>query len=219
MKLLLTSAGVKNKSIARALIELVGKPAHETSIAFIPTAANVEEGSKDWLITDLNNLIQEGYKSVDIVDISALPKEMWEPRLKAADILFFGGGNSFHLMHWLKKSGLADMLPELLTTRVYAGISAGSMVASKDLSLSQSQRLYYEDLDRTEDMSGLGFVDFYLRPHLNSPYFTKIRKEYLEELAQEISEVIYALDDNSALKVVAGKVEIVSEGECLVFNN
>jgi len=218
MKLLLTSSGVKNKSIAKALAELVEKPVKDSSIAFIPTAANVEAGSKDWLITDLHNLVQEGYKSVDIVDISALSKEQWEPRIKEANILFFGGGNSFHLMYWLNKSGLAKMLPGLLKTRVYVGISAGSMVTSKDLSLSQSQRLYYEDLDRTEDMAGMDFIDFYVRPHLNSPYFKKIRKEYLEELAKEIPETIYALDDDSALKVVDGKVEVISEGEYLVFN-
>jgi dipeptidase E len=218
MKLLLTSGGVKNKSIAQALAELVGKPVHEASIAFIPTAANVERGSKDWLIADLHNLVQEGYKSMDIVDISALPQEIWKPRLEAADVLFFGGGNSFHLMYWLNKSGLAKFLPKLLKTKVYAGISAGSMVTSKDLSLSQSQRLYYEDLEKTEDMAGLGFVDFYIRPHLNSPHFPKIKKEYLEELAKEIPDIIYALDDNSALKIVDGKEEVISEGEYLVFN-
>jgi dipeptidase E len=219
MKLLLTSSGISNKSIAKALAEMVGKPVKEAAIAFVPTAANVEVGSKDWLIKDLHNLVEAGYKSVDIVDISALEQKVWLPRLEAADVLFFGGGNSFHLMYWLNKSGLAKLLPDLLKTRVYAGISAGSMVTSKNMSLSQSQQLYYEDLDRTEDMPGLNFVDFFVRPHLNSPYFTKIKKPFLEELAKEIPETIYALDDNSALQVIDGKTQVISEGEYIIFNN
>ncbi len=219
MKLLLTSAGLTNESISRTLLDLAEKPANDLSVVFIPTASNVEMGDKSWLIDDLWNLQKQGFNSLDIVDISALAQEIWQPRVEAADVLVVGGGNSFHLMHWLNVSGLSKLLPELLKTRTYVGISAGSMVMSKDLSLSHSQRLYDEDLERTEDMVGLGFVDFFTRPHLNSPHFTKIKKEYLEELAQEIPEVIYALDDDSALKVVDGKVEVVSEGECLVFNN
>lgn len=218
MKLLLTSGGLTNQAIAKTLLDLAAKPAAELSVVFIPTAANVETGDKSWLIDDLRNLQKQAFKSIDIVDVSALPQEIWQPRIEASDILLFSGGNSFHLMYWLNKSGLAKLLPELLKTRVYVGISAGSMVTSKDLSLSQSQRLYYEDLDRREEMAGLGFINFFFRPHLNSPYFTKIRKEYLEELAKEIPETIYALDDNSALKIVDGKVEVISEGEWLIFN-
>ena len=37
VKLLLTSAGIKNKSIETALIELLGKPIAESRALFIPT--------------------------------------------------------------------------------------------------------------------------------------------------------------------------------------
>src|SRR3989304_1693563 len=187
MKLLLTSNGLVNKSIANALLDLVGKPFNKTNLAFIPTAANVEAGDKWWLI----------------VDISALPKNLWEPRLETADILLFGGGNVFHLMYWLDKSGLARLLPNLLKKRVYVGISAGSMVCGKRILLSQSKKLYYEDRKTSyKDESGLGFVDFQIRPHLGNQYFPKVRVEFLEKLAKEIPEPIYALDDESAIKVI-----------------
>ena len=130
--MLLTSAGIKNDSIAKALEELVGKTANGVRIAFIPTAANVEEGDKGWLIEDYRNLKKREYE-VDIVDISALPREMWEPRLKQANVILVGGGDTFYLMHWLRKVGLDKLLPELLKTRVYVGISAGSMVVSKSI--------------------------------------------------------------------------------------
>lgn len=107
MKLLLSSAGLSNPSISKALEDLLGKPSKGVKLAFIPTAANVEPGDKSWMIDDLNNFRKAGFE-VDIVDISALPKEDWLPRLSEAEVLFLGGGNTFHLMHWVKLAGLKE---------------------------------------------------------------------------------------------------------------
>jgi len=218
MKLLLTSAGISNKSIADALLELSGKATKEIRLAFVPTAANVEEGDKGWLIDDLGNCKKQGYASVDIVDFSAISRDMWEKRLREANVLLFGGGNTFHLMYYLEKSGLKDLLPELLKDRVYVGISAGSMVATKNLSISQAKKLYYDDVEKNESDIAMGFVDFLVRPHLNSPHFPKVTDEYLTELAKEIPDTVYALDDNSAVKVVDEKVEVISEGKWKKYN-
>ena len=217
MKFLLTSSGLTNQSITNALLELVGKKAQNIAVAFIPTAANVEKGDKGWLISDLYNLKKEKFKCIDIVDISALPQAIWEPRLKAADVLFFSGGNTFHLMYWLKKSGLADILPRLLKTRVYMGISAGSMVTTKNLALSQSRKLYYEKLSGRHSEEGLGFFNFHFRPHLNSSSFPKVRRKFLEKTARKFKDPIYALDDQSALKIQNDKIEVVSEGRYLIL--
>ncbi len=217
MKLLLTSSGLTNKSISDALLDLVGKKAEEISLVFIPTAANIEKGDKSWLENDLVNIKKQNFKSVDIVDISAVDESVWRPKFEKADVLFFGGGNTYYLMEWINKSGLAKILPELLKTKVYVGLSAGSMVTNKDLSLKISQIVYEEDLDK-EEMAGLNFVDFYFLPHLNSPYYPKLREKNIKEIAKDIPGVIYALDDNSALKIIDGKVEIISEGEYLVLN-
>ncbi len=216
MKFLLTSNGLSNQSIANALFELVGKPAGETKIAFIPTAMNVGRGDKGWFIDDLHNIQKQGCAEVDIVDISALPKEIWQPRLENADVLFFSGGNTSHLMRWIKESGLEDILPELLQTRVWAGISAGSMVTNPTLALSsKDKKLYYEESFGYKSEEALHFVDIYVRPHLNSKDFPHVRKEYLESIAQEVGKPIYALDDESALKITGDQIEVVTEGEYL----
>lgn len=218
MKLLLTSGGITNKSIANALFDLVGKKPEDISLVFIPTASNVEKGSKDWLIDDLINLKKLNLKSIEIADISAIDKKLWLPRMEEADVLFFEGGNSYHLMEWLNKSGLTEILSDLLKTRIYVGLSAGSMVTGRDLTLKQSQILYGEDWERKEDMAGLGFVDFYFLPHLNSPHFNLQVEGNIREAVKDISGKVYAMDDNSALKVVDGKIEVVSEGKYLIFN-
>jgi len=217
MKLLLTSGGITNPSIANALFELVGKKPEDTSVVFIPTASNYEKGDKGWLINDLIDIKKQNFKQIDIADISALSKDVWLPRLEEADVLFFEGGDTYYLMEWLNKSGLKNLLPELLKTKVYVGVSAGSMVTNKDLALKLNQIVYESDLDKTEEMAGLNYVDFYFLPHLNSQYFPKLRKDNIAEVVKGMSEKIYALDDQSALKVVNGDIKIISEGEYFIF--
>ena len=220
MKLLLTSAGITNKSIEKALLDLTKESFDNLKLAFIPTAANVEKGDKSWLIQDLINCKNLGFNFIDIVDISSVPRDVWEPRLQKADVLVFGGGNTFHLMYWVKKSGLKEILTELLSDKIYLGISAGSIIASHKISVSNSERLYSEEIEEhKKDTEALGLIDFHVRPHFNSPHFPNLKKEILQETAKELKEPIYAIDDQTAIKIVNGKKEIVGEGEYLKLTN
>lgn len=187
-------------------------------LAFIPTAANVVKEDKSWLINDLINCKNLGFAFIDIVDISAVPRDVWETRLNCTDVLLFGGGNTHHLMYWIKKSGLKDILPKMLTNKVYVGISAGSIVTGPTLSVSSSVRLYSLEIGEYKDERALGFVNFHTRPHLNAPKFPKLRKELLEEMAKELKEPMFAIDDQTAIKVTDTSIEVVSEGEYLKFN-
>jgi dipeptidase E len=226
MKLLLTSGGITNKTIASSLRKLLGKPFNKSKLVFIPTAANISPGDKDWLINDLNNCRELGFKEIDILNIDATPQEkIWRPCIESADVMLFGGGNTFYLLRWLKKSGLAKALPKLLKTKVYAGISAGSIAAAPNLSLSSGRnydlfKIYYEDEAKESPAvtKGLGLVDFHIRPHFNSPHFPHARAAYISEIAKKTKEAIYAIDDNSAVEVVDGKIKVTSEGKYLTFN-
>lgn len=219
MKILLTSGGISNDSIKKSFFNLVGKKPEDISLAFIPTASNIEQGDKkDWFIKDLIILKDLNLKSISIVDISAIERKIWENQLREADVLFFEGGNTFHLMEWVNKSGLKDLLRELLETKIYIGVSAGSMILSPDLLLNASQKLYEEDLERTENMNGVKIVDFYILPHYNNSHFSKITKENVLEATKDINGKIYALDDNSAIEVFDDNTKIISEGEFLEIN-
>lgn len=212
VKLLLTSEGITNQSITNALLELLGKPFHKSRAVHVPTAANGEPGDKSWVETQINGLRGLGFLSVDVVDISNKPKDGWLPAFQRADLISFGGGSTKYLLEWLGKSGVTKELPGLLKTRVYMGISAGSMVAAKTISLTHENLFYYDKTHHLGETKGLGFIDFEIRPHLNDPYFTKVRLEYLEKLAVENSTQFYAIDDNTAIKVVDCEVTVVSEG-------
>ncbi len=218
MKLLLTSSGNTNKSIENSLLELLGKPFNEANIIFIPTAANVEEDITGWLNVDIENFRRLGFKEFGIVDISKGKKDEWLPKFENADILVFGGGNEKYLLEQIRKTGIEDFLKKFVETGVYVGISAGSMSTAKSLSLNDSGKLYYEDFNHGDKMNGLGFVDFEIRPHLNSSYFPQVRVEILADLAPKVDHPIYAIDDNTAVKVVDDKIDVVSEGEWKRFN-
>lgn len=201
------------------LFRLAGKQAKELSVAFIPTAANGEAEDKTWLVNDFVAFKNLQPKLFDIVDIAALPRDLWQPRLEAADILVFGGGHTSYLMQQIRQSGLAEVLPKLLESRVYVGISAGSMVTAPALLPPGIQLLYYPDeTGNFHEEHGLGFVDFNVRPHLNSPDFPKVRDENLQQLAKQVSEVMYAIDDQTAISVADGNIKIISGGEYKIYN-
>ena len=219
MKLLLTSAGITNKTIAQALLDLAGKPAEEINIAFIPTAANANRDNKTYFIRNLNQLMQQNYKMIDLVDISALPKWNWLSRLEAADVWVVSGGDSNHIMRWVEESGLKELLPELLKTKIWAGISAGSVITAPTLALGSPEKAKaYKEKFGYVAQEGLKLVDFYFRPHLNGPNSLHSTTEALTEIAKKIPQTIYGFDDQMAIKIVDGKMDIIGEGKYLVFN-
>ena len=136
MKLLLTSGGVKNASIRGALVELLGKPIADSSALCIPTAAYahpmVGPGAGPWrFISGKSELpmVDLGWKSVGVLELTALPsidEDLWVPLVRETDVLLVGGGDALYLCHWMRESGLADLIPTLSKT-VWVGLSAGSM--------------------------------------------------------------------------------------------
>ncbi|TYP86407.1 Type 1 glutamine amidotransferase-like domain-containing protein [Blastococcus xanthinilyticus] len=206
MRLLLTSAGLCHPSLVEAAAELAGRPLSGLRAAVVPTAANVVDGDKGWLIADYVNLQRAGFAAVDIVDVSALEGEVWRPRLEAADVLVLTGGDTTHLLRELRRSGLADRLPGLLASRLLIGISAGSMVLGPDLALSAS------DKPRPEDCVGLGLVDLLVLPHLGSPYFPNASEEALRAAARDLAHPVFGLADGTAVAVDGDRVTVVGEG-------
>ena len=137
MRFLLTSAGIKNASIRGALIDLLGKPTAESSALCIPTAMYghpmVGPGERSWQFISGrsdNPMCELGWKSLGVLELTALPsidEDRWVPLVRETDVLLVAGGDALYLSHWMRQSGLADLLPSLRET-VWVGFSAGSMV-------------------------------------------------------------------------------------------
>jgi dipeptidase E len=219
MKLLLTSAGISNASIHNALVELLGKPIAEASALFVPTAIyalpNGPEIAQKVICGSLGDpFCQLGWQSLGLLELTALPsikKDLWVPLLQQTDALLVGGGDCQYLCHWMRQSGLAELLPSLLHKTVYVGLSAGSMI------MTRFGTTYARHAVPPESDKSLGLVDFALHPHLDYESFPENSMANLEKLAATIAVPSYAIDDQTAIKVVDSNVEVVSEGHWQLF--
>jgi dipeptidase E len=215
MKLLLTSAGIKNASINDALVDLLGKPIAESSALCIPTSSYGMPGGAGpaWnFITGREPrtpMCELGWKSLGVLELTALPsidEEQWVPMVRKTDALLVNGGDPMYLSYWMQQSGLADLLPSLRDT-VYVGLSAGSMVMAPNIG---------EDFVRwrppTGDDKTLGLVDFAMFPHLDNEALPDNSMAGAEKWAAGMAMPAYAIDDETAIKVTDGTIEVVSEG-------
>ena len=214
MKLLLTSAGISNESIHDALVELLGKPVAEASALFVPTAIYGIRNGPDIIRRVIRGSLGDpfcelGWKSLGILELTALPsikRELWIPMLEETDALLVGGGDCQYLCYWMRKSGLADLLPTMLRKTVYVGLSAGSMI------MTRYGTTYGNHTLPAESDKSLGLIDIALHPHLDHEWFPENSLSNLEQLAATIPEPSYLIDDQTAIKVSDGTIEVVSEG-------
>ncbi len=222
MKLLLTSAGIRNPSIRAALDRLLPKPVEECDALLITTASyghpmagpfrawSFVSGDGD-TITPMTNL---GWKSLGLLEVTALASlgtEAWLPWVEKTDIFLVNGGDSLYLAHHMRESGLAELLPSL--DAVWCGLSGGSMVMTPRIG---------EDFKRWEPPGGgdraLGIVDFSIAPHTDHPDMPGNSMAEMERWATTIDNPTYAIDDETAIVWVDGEVEVVSEGNWRKFD-
>ena len=220
MKLLLTSAGIKNTSIHDALVDLLGKPIAESRALCIPTATYGHPmggpGSAWRFITGraTTPMCELGWKSLGVLELTALPSidaEQWVPLVRETDALLVNGGDVLYLCRWMRESGLADLLPSLRET-VYVGVSAGSMVTAPIFGETYDDPNTPFVIDK-----GLGLVDFALLPHLDHQDHPESSTANAERMAAEVPVPMYAIDDQTAIKVIDDTVEVISDGHWKLF--
>ena len=222
MKLLLTSAGVKNASIQRALLELLGRPIAECSALCIPTALyGHPQGSPGgaWrFITGKSPtpMCELGWKSVGVLELTALPtidKARWVRWVEEADVLLVNGGDALYLCHWMRQSGLAQLLHGM-PDKVWVGLSAGSMAMAPRV----GEAFVETRPSITGDDRGLGVVGFSIFPHLDHPELPENTMAAAQAWAAGLDCPSYAIDDQTGIRVVDGVVRVVSEGHWRFFD-
>lgn len=214
MKMLLTDAGVQNESIRSALLEMLGKPFEECNALAIPTSlyghpkAGPRMAFKFFTSTSGNVMLELGWKTMGVLELTALPslqREIWVPLVEEADVLLVSGGDCGYLAYWMRESGLADMLPNL--NAVLVGLSAGSLVMTP-----RTGRNFINWPEPRANDEMLGFVDFAIFPHLNSPQLTEHTLAHAERWFETMDIPAYVTDEQTAIKIVDGNVDVVSEG-------
>jgi dipeptidase E len=221
MKLLLTSAGIKNPSIHNALIDLLGKPIAECNALCIPTAGyghpQINPGGAWRFISGREPecpMCELGWKSLGVLELTALPsidQERWKTWVRETDVLLVNGGDALYLCHWMRQSGLADLLSSL-HDMVWVGLSAGSMVMTPRIG-----KYFVEWQPPAGSDSTLGVVDFSIFPHVDHVMLPGNTMADAERWAASLGNPAYAIDDETAIKVAGGNVEVVSEGHWKMF--
>jgi dipeptidase E len=217
MKLLLTSAGIKNVSIRNALLDMLGKPIAESNALCIPTALyGHPHGSPAgaWRFISGREpecpMCELGWKSLGVLELTALPsipRNRWETWVRQADVFLVSGGDAAYLCHWMRQSGFVDLLPSL-TNHVWVGLSAGSMVMTPRV----GETFVESKPSITGDDVTLGIVDFSIFPHLDHPRLPKNTLAHAQQWAASVGGPAYAIDDETAIQVIDGTVKVVSEG-------
>ena len=218
MKLLLTSGGVTNASILGALVDLLDKPIADCHALCIPTAQWGHpmcgpQSARGFVAADHDwrHMTGLGWASLGLLELTALPSigpERWAPWVQAADVLLVDGGDATYLCHWMRASGLADLLPSMPET-VWVGVSAGSMVMTPRIGMS------FVEWPSAPDDRTLGVVGFSIFPHLDR--FPTNTLADAERWAADIEVPAYAIDEQTAIKVVDDSAEVVSEGYWRLF--
>jgi dipeptidase E len=221
MRLLLTSAGIRNASIHDALLDLLGKPISECSALCITTAiyGHPHAGPvQAWRFVAGQEpacpMVELGWRSMGLLELTALPsvpEEQWVPLVRETDVLLVNGGDALYLAHWMRESGLADLLPSLDT--VWAGLSGGSMVMSPSIG-----EHFVEWKPPAGGDRALGLVEFSIFPHLDHAEMPWNSMARAEEWAAGMPGPAYAIDDETAIKVVDDAVEVVSGGHWKLFD-
>ncbi|GHO58495.1 Type 1 glutamine amidotransferase-like domain-containing protein [Ktedonobacter robiniae] len=223
MKFLLTSGGITNTSIHDALVDLLGKPIAESSALYIPTALYANPNGPSMAARlirgetntapfpdEFTSLCELGWKSLGVLELTALSsidEERWLPLVQETDTLLVEGGDPLYLCYWMRQSGLANLLPKL-PEAVYVGVSAGSMVMAPSIGEYFVGWKPPTDGDRT-----LGLVDFAMFPHLDNPSLLPGNSlANAEKWAAGMPVPSYLMDDQTAIQVVDGVVNVISEG-------
>ena len=155
-----------------------------------------------------------GWKSLGVLELTALPsidEEHWVPIVRETDVLLVNGGDPLYLCYWMRQSGLAQLLPSLRET-VYVGLSGGSIVMAPNIGKDFVHWKPPTGGDRT-----LGLIGFSMFPHLDHEDMPEHSLAHAERWAARMPVPAYAIDDETAIKVTNGNVEVVSEGHWKLF--
>ena len=137
--------------------------------------------------------------------------------LLSSDVVYLSGGNTFHYLMHLRRSGLFSVLREFANRGgVLAGLSAGAILATPNIGLAA-----YPPFDRDENEVGLpesrwgalDLVDFEFFPHFRR---SRRYREALLSYSGQSRYPLYACSDGSGIVVEGDR--FTAHGDVWLFD-
>lgn len=169
--------------------------AKSSSCLFIMTAAEVESGDKEWLDNDRLGLSNTGLR-VEDYSITGKSRVQIAEKIRQFDVIHVNGGNSFYLLHQMRRCGFKEILNEFVPSKkIYIGSSAGAIVAGPDIEPARKIEDTYKAPELTSTLA-LGLVDVCVLPHWGSDIFKELYMQHpLEHIYQKGYRLILLNDD------------------------
>ena len=140
------------------------------SVAYIANAADMDD-DKSWMNVNRDKFKELGYHIIDIDLREVQHQELFET-IRKHDAIYLEGGNTFYLLQVSNKSGLSEMIHELVDTEeiLYIGTSAGSIIAGPNI---ESTKFIDEPEDAPElqNYTSFDLVNFVTVPHVGTGDF------------------------------------------------
>lgn len=212
MKLVLIGGGdigradtkYETKEIDEEIVRMTGKD--KPNFLFIGLASNFADSYYKVIKDIYKNL---GCETGKISNKTLTHMEVVEQKIKDADIIYIGGGDTVKLVSILKETGMDKML-EMAGNNVcvLAGISAGAIAFCK-YGLSDVE-IMNNISDNYVKVDGLGFLDYMFVPHFSSDSKKKLD---LENVLKKGNIKTICIDNCTALKIVDDKLEVIKSNK------
>ena len=210
MKLFLTSAGLPPET-TEAFLNLLSKNPEGVRLCLINTAslAHHPKGDAPYIKEGKQRLSDLGFRTITEIDLRNETEESLNNKFNNFDVILVGGGNTFYLLKYVEESGFDKAIKLFLDKGgIYFGISAGSIIAGKDISSSGWDPNWDENEVGLKDFQGLGLVDFIIIPH-----YELARKKVILDNKNKVAFPVIVLTDKQAILVNNGKIRFVGPGE------
>ncbi len=182
------------------------------NVAFVPYAAvdisYVEYTNK------VNEVFQElGYTIKSTEDIQG-PERV----IEEADAIVIGGGNTFHLIHYMHERGIMDILRKKVENGTpLIGWSAGSNVACPSIKTTNDMPVI-----QPVSFEGLSLIPFQINPHYTDGRIPNHNGESREERIKEFLELnpdftVVGLKEGSIIRIEDDKVKLFGNKTLKVF--
>lgn len=201
MKLFLASYIRHPKSIKR--LEKFVSGFEGKTVAYIPTAANGENGWESWKKGGSWELIQKIGAKVNLILLENYRNKSVIEEIQGKDIVWFAGGVPGYLMYWIRRCYIDKHIRGILDEgTIFVGSSAGAMIAGK--SLAPASWSFVDEERGVEKIKPLRLVDFDIFPHYEEKYLEKIKDKYP-------GNKMYLLKDGENIEIDGKKVSIIGE--------